>query len=880
MIGTIAGDIIGSPYVHNMTPDTSSIFFPLFASSDKVEIDGGRARTRTYKAAPSVLTGLAEAASQWFLRTDRSADAWASVMADRLGEAHPSGTQALAVCGPIAKLSANENEALRLVGTIMGEMKPGGDISAMAAAWTRVLWGAGHGKDVSELKAILADEGLDVNRNCSEIRPFITGSVIMDDKGHLSFGEGKTVRDCSEVLPAAFAAFTESGSFEEVVRRAVAVGGDSSLGAALAGALAEMKYEVPELIKTQAKDFLSETERGIINGYERAMKVKVEGVDISDGVKDVNGAEFSVIRMEGMPSIYVVPEGRKDIETAIKKVAKKTQAPYEIIRSNSEASERLAALSAQRDSFGRDLTGTYLEHPRPELKKLWLQGGEIRTAFTREGVAVGSGKLPSKSKRLETFNKFQQLKEHVRNVRSELEKGAGFDVKDLASGQHVHFASAYYPVVLDHSIEIWQGDILRGRAGINEGGRFVVDTNALTGGFHSEGIEGVLATMNIFTKGMDMDAVREAVDRVCLDYGKIESEEERISLEEDDAGKVYDEARAIRKIYASNVDVAHGDASAMKSVMIESTGEELYPSATMPVLTEKAAKAAELREERRAESEERYKGAKTQREALDSVAHKGSVFTIGHSNLKEEEFDALLKRHGIEVVVDVRSFTSSKFNPQFNKDTLDDHLYEKGVEYYHFPSFGEKQYEGGGKDKRRLSFEEIMAKPEFKADMKRLRECVKNGNRVVLMSSEGDPMESHRMAMLGRALEHPEVYGSRAKPIDVQHITRQGYVLSQEHFERKLMDVYLLKENPDAHRELQAAVMNPDMGVALAVSGMSQKDMKDIVSKDPTYNKRLSEAYRMRGAELLKGGSEKISLRRNMMKAEAKKHTKFSGKRR
>ncbi|MCC6726876.1 MAG: DUF488 domain-containing protein [Saprospiraceae bacterium] len=46
------------------------------------------------------------------------------------------------------------------------------------------------------------------------------------------------------------------------------------------------------------------------------------------------------------------------------------------------------------------------------------------------------------------------------------------------------------------------------------------------------------------------------------------------------------------------------------------------------------------------------------------------IHTIGHSNLTAEDFLRLLKAHGIDCVVDVRSTPASQYNPQFNKPVL------------------------------------------------------------------------------------------------------------------------------------------------------------------------------------------------------------------
>ena len=55
------------------------------------------------------------------------------------------------------------------------------------------------------------------------------------------------------------------------------------------------------------------------------------------------------------------------------------------------------------------------------------------------------------------------------------------------------------------------------------------------------------------------------------------------------------------------------------------------------------------------------------------------VFSIGHSNHPEERFLALLTRHAIEVLVDVRSQPYSKHAPHFCKPALQKAVASRGV---------------------------------------------------------------------------------------------------------------------------------------------------------------------------------------------------------
>ena len=57
------------------------------------------------------------------------------------------------------------------------------------------------------------------------------------------------------------------------------------------------------------------------------------------------------------------------------------------------------------------------------------------------------------------------------------------------------------------------------------------------------------------------------------------------------------------------------------------------------------------------------------------------LLTLGHSNHPSAHFLALLARHGVEVVADVRSRPYSRFVPQYRKQTLAGILADAGIGY-------------------------------------------------------------------------------------------------------------------------------------------------------------------------------------------------------
>jgi len=73
---------------------------------------------------------------------------------------------------------------------------------------------------------------------------------------------------CQETVPQAITSFLESSSFEDAIRNAVSIGGDSDTLAAIAGGIAEAYYGVPVKIRSQALAFLDERLRDIIFNFE------------------------------------------------------------------------------------------------------------------------------------------------------------------------------------------------------------------------------------------------------------------------------------------------------------------------------------------------------------------------------------------------------------------------------------------------------------------------------------------------------------------------------------------------------------------------------------------------------------------------------------
>ena len=80
---------------------------------------------------------------------------------------------------------------------------------------------------------------------------------------------------CQGSVPQAIEAFLESRSFEDAVRGAISIGGDSDTIAAIAGSIAEAYYGIPAGLRAQALRYLDETQTAILRAFEAKYGAKI-----------------------------------------------------------------------------------------------------------------------------------------------------------------------------------------------------------------------------------------------------------------------------------------------------------------------------------------------------------------------------------------------------------------------------------------------------------------------------------------------------------------------------------------------------------------------------------------------------------------------------
>ena len=162
------------------------------------------------------------------------------------------------------------------------------------------------------------------------------------------------------------------------------------------------------------------------------------------------------------------------------------------------------------------------------------------------------------------------------------------------------------------------------------------------------------------------------------------------------------------------------------------------------------------------------------------------LFTIGHSNHPIEAFAALLQRHGITAVGDVRSHPFSRHAPQYCRDPLKAALARTGIAYV----FLGKELGARSKDPRcyeqgKVQYDRLARQPQFADGIRRVTEGMAQ-HRIALMCAEKDPLECHRTLLVARKLHETGVA--------MAHIHADGSLEDHRSLESRLLNVCKLPE--------------------------------------------------------------------------------------
>ena len=254
MLGAIIGDIVGSIYEFQ---NTKSMDFDLITPWSNFTDD-------------SVMT---LAVAKWLVEDEAHTIHYLIYCMQELGNRYPNagyggnfsawlredepqpynswGNGAGMRVSPVGLYAKTLDEALALAALTasVSHNHPEGVKGAQAIAACVFL--CKEGKSKQEIKEYIENTFYyNLNRTIAEIRP------------RYDFNES-----CQGSVPEAIIAFLEGNSFEEVIRLAVSLGGDSDTIGAMAGAIAACCYEIPQSISDKCNAILTEDLREIKDNF-------------------------------------------------------------------------------------------------------------------------------------------------------------------------------------------------------------------------------------------------------------------------------------------------------------------------------------------------------------------------------------------------------------------------------------------------------------------------------------------------------------------------------------------------------------------------------------------------------------------------------------
>lgn len=120
-----------------------------------------------------------------------------------------------------------------------------------AEATASAIFMARNGSSKEEIKKYIENEfHYDLNRTLDEIRP--------------SFHMHET---CQKTVPEAIIAFLEAKDFEDAIRNAVSLGGDTDTLGAITGSIAEAYFGIPEALRSECRNRINKDMRDVVDTF-------------------------------------------------------------------------------------------------------------------------------------------------------------------------------------------------------------------------------------------------------------------------------------------------------------------------------------------------------------------------------------------------------------------------------------------------------------------------------------------------------------------------------------------------------------------------------------------------------------------------------------
>ena len=257
MIGAIIGDIVGSIYEFEniKSKDFEFLSYDCFFTDDSVLTLAICEALLRYKNVGGDLSAITVQSMQDI--GNRYIAGYGGRFADWLCSPNPKpynsygngSAMRVSACAYVGK-NIEEVRKYASIVTSVTHNHPEGIKGALAT--TDGIFLALSGNTKEEIRKHIIDTYYKIDFTLDAIRPTY------------SFDES-----CQGTVPQAFEAFFESTGFEDAVRNAISIGGDSDTLAAITGSIAEAYYGVPGDLRKNAYEFLDNKLKRILDNFEK-----------------------------------------------------------------------------------------------------------------------------------------------------------------------------------------------------------------------------------------------------------------------------------------------------------------------------------------------------------------------------------------------------------------------------------------------------------------------------------------------------------------------------------------------------------------------------------------------------------------------------------
>lgn len=153
-----------------------------------------------------------------------------------------------------------------------------------AEATASAIFMARNGSSKEEIKKYIEKEfHYDLNRTLNEIRP----DYHMDET-------------CQKTVPEAIIAFLEATDFEDAIRNAVSLGGDTDTLGAITGSIAEAYYGIPEWLMTECRKRTNKDMRVVLDDFNDALSSQDDFPNSNKMIEDAIDQYYVQNNKDGM----------------------------------------------------------------------------------------------------------------------------------------------------------------------------------------------------------------------------------------------------------------------------------------------------------------------------------------------------------------------------------------------------------------------------------------------------------------------------------------------------------------------------------------------------------------------------------------------------